>query len=431
MAAPQMAAAKARKPDFALLTCMASGEVAPATCPGIVVATRPLSAGEAIEFWDAPELAGVREQLVLPIEGYVTSTNLVAAPDCALRLFGLGEQDCVAPVPAVWIGERPDAAPSESLQLVGFAPTFGAMVLADAYDAVAQYGDVYLDPATGRYVEPRLPVVGTRVSVRATLVQSTDVPVAGAAPVESRVARAVIKAESEVHAEPGAHFEPWPPAERGYTVDDLWPLESWAKARALSLEVCEQSELSVILLAEANVYSKQHSTRLYVVTCSTSTPNFGSYTDEAGESFQYEVSRNQTNHVFLAYQHAGERILEEECTDGTGFESSYSCDSYWFVLPGAGSDLDLLVRLGQGCSDGGCDGEFTVRGFDGDVELPPFPDGRRIVGGKLELVGREVHIEGRMECTEAEWTKSSGPYCAVLRRYVLSYDHGKLRIRRH
>ena len=59
---------------------------------------------------------------------------------------------------------------------------------------------------------------------------------------------------------------------------------------------------------------------------------------------------------------------------------------------------------------------------------PPFPDQRDIQGGRVKLVGREVHIEGDMACTRAEWERVRGEQCSVPRRYVLRYERGKLRL---
>lgn len=426
---PTSSATSSRKPNLELLVCSSSLDVKPANCPETVRATRPLTVTEAVQFWDEPDLFDVRNRMVLEVEGVVTSTNRDQVPECALRISTTSDQPCSAPIPAVWIGDRADASPSESLQLTHFAPSFRAMIIANAYEGVSPNGDGYHDSVTGKYVESQFPVVGTRVRIRAQLVQSAEVPVADEPELDSHVALGVVKSESVTYVDPRTQFVLWPPTERTYTAEELWPFEDWAKASVLAQSECAGSSITVLPPWEAHFFSKERSTRVYPVSCSSSTPNMGSYTDEAGEVQEYVVSHNETNHIFLAYENDGERSLRPECTDGSGYESSFSCGSYWFVLPGAGKDLDLLLRFDEGCSDAGCDAELTVNGFTEDLELPPFPGRPDIVGGKLELVGREVHIDGQMSCTDAEWRTAQGPECSVPGRYVLSYDHGKLRIR--
>lgn len=156
---PTSSATSSRKPNLELLVCSSSLDVKPANCPETVRATRPLTVTEAVQFWDEPELFDVRNRMVLEVEGFVTSTNRDQVPECALRISTTSDQPCSAPIPAVWIGDRADASPSESLQLKHFAPSFRAMIIANAYEGVSPNGDGYHDSVTGKYVESQFPLL--------------------------------------------------------------------------------------------------------------------------------------------------------------------------------------------------------------------------------------------------------------------------------
>lgn len=97
------------------------------------------------------------------VAGYVVATNLASAPRCAVHPTGVADpEDCTAPVPAFWIGDRPDAAISDSLKVMGFASNY-----AQLYDAIHAFdrGEQAFDAFWGQEIPNPLPAVGAKVSV--------------------------------------------------------------------------------------------------------------------------------------------------------------------------------------------------------------------------------------------------------------------------
>ncbi len=414
---------------MSLLECSTSQKLAPTECEGPIRSKRPLSVSEAVQLWNAPRLRDVRSALELDVNGYVAATNRAEVPECALQLPRKTTLDCKEPVPTVWIADSPSASPSAALLVRDFAPSYSMMFAAHLYNAMANGDDVYRDARTGAFVADEFPSAGTRVKLRARLIQSAEVPLPDAPPLDPLVARAQVADESFEYTEERPRFEPWPEAPAGVDAELVWPLESWAHASLRANPSCAEASITVGKPWQAHFFSRDEQSRVYPVTCTTSTPIFGTAPDENGEPVEHQIGSNVSTTSFLAFVREGRRYVDFACQEGTGYESSYSCASAWFVLPGAGKDLDLMVRFGSGCSDAGCDAELAVTGFfEGAPELPPFPEKRDIVGGQVELKGREVHIDGDMDCTRLEAARSTSEQCTVERRYVLRYENGKLRL---
>jgi hypothetical protein len=386
---------------------------------------------EAVQLWNAPQLRGVQSSLELDVVGYVTATNRDEVPACALQLPRENALDCKEPVPTVWIADSRSASPSAALMVADFAPSYSMMFAAHLYNALANGDDLYRDARTGAIVADEMPSVGTRVKLRARLIQSAEAPLPDAPPLDPLVARAQVSDESFEYAEQQPRFEPWPKAPPGVDAEVVWPLDSWAQASARANPTCAEATITMGKPWEGHFFSKDELSRIYPVTCTTSTPILGTAPDENGELVEHQIGSNVSTSIFLAFVREGRRYVDFACQEGTGYESSYSCGSAWFVLPGAGKDLDVMVRFDSGCSDAGCDAELAVTGFfDGAPELPPFPEKRDILGGKVKLSGREVHIDGDMHCTRLEWERSTSEQCTVERHYVLRYENGKLSLTR-
>lgn len=113
-----------------------------ATLPSVPsVQKQPVKDGEAFTVWGASyylrsrvhhdEVAG-RD---LKITGYITATNLAEAPKCAIHKTGKEDPaDCQAPIPTFWLADTKDAAPKDSIKVLGWASNF-----AQLFDAVNDY----------------------------------------------------------------------------------------------------------------------------------------------------------------------------------------------------------------------------------------------------------------------------------------------------
>jgi hypothetical protein len=133
---------------------------------------RPMKAGEAYTVWGASyslrsrvhrkDVAGKR----ISITGYITKTNLMDAPECAVHQGGKADPpDCRAPVPTFWIGDTKDAVESESIKVLGWASNF-----AQIYDAIDEFDKgkadaEHLDTFWGVKTPNPLPAVGAKVTV--------------------------------------------------------------------------------------------------------------------------------------------------------------------------------------------------------------------------------------------------------------------------
>lgn len=98
------------------------------------------------------------------VVGYVVATNLADAPGCAVHEVGIADPpECTAPIPAFWLGDRPDAAIADSVKVMGFASNY-----AQIYDAIREFDrgqPTAVDAFWGQEVPNPLPAVGARVAV--------------------------------------------------------------------------------------------------------------------------------------------------------------------------------------------------------------------------------------------------------------------------
>jgi tetratricopeptide (TPR) repeat protein len=101
------------------------------------------------------------------IEGYVTKTNLPAAPRCAVHRAGEADpENCRAEIPAFWLGDYPDAPEADCIKVMGFASNyaqlFEAIRRADSEKPDAPYEDAFW----GQVIPNPLPAVGAKLRVR-------------------------------------------------------------------------------------------------------------------------------------------------------------------------------------------------------------------------------------------------------------------------
>jgi hypothetical protein len=94
-------------------------------------------------------------------------------------------------------------------------------------------------------VTTELPTPGTRVKLRARLVQSASVPVPDAPPLDPEVARAQITDESFDYVDEDPRFEPWPEAPPGLDTEQLYPLELFAQTTARAQPSCAEANVTV------------------------------------------------------------------------------------------------------------------------------------------------------------------------------------------
>ncbi|HEU5075734.1 MAG TPA: hypothetical protein VFU02_16190, partial [Polyangiaceae bacterium] len=137
--------------------------------PAVEPRRQALKSGEAYTVWGLSyslrsrqhREAVTREPVV--VSGYVVATNLSSAPACAVHPGGIADpEDCSAPMPAFWLGDRPNAPVGECVKVMGFASNY-----AQIYDAIQAMdrGEQYLDAFWGVEIPNPLPAAGARVAV--------------------------------------------------------------------------------------------------------------------------------------------------------------------------------------------------------------------------------------------------------------------------
>lgn len=99
------------------------------------------------------------------ISGYIVQTNLPDAPRCAVHRTGVADPpSCAAPIPAFWIGDRPDAPVADAVKVMGWASNF-----AQVHDAIRAYAHpgaaAYFDAFWGVILPNPLPSKGAKVRV--------------------------------------------------------------------------------------------------------------------------------------------------------------------------------------------------------------------------------------------------------------------------
>lgn len=134
---------------------------------------QPQRAGEAYTVWGASyafRSARHRSEVTdkpIAITGYVVKTNLEQAPRCAVHRGGIADPDnCFAPIPAFWLGDRVDAPESDCIKVMGFASNY-----AQLFDAIRQADsnkpdEPYSDAFWGQVIPNPLPAAGAKLTVR-------------------------------------------------------------------------------------------------------------------------------------------------------------------------------------------------------------------------------------------------------------------------
>lgn len=143
---------------------------APAPDPSAVeLRKQPVKAGDAYTVWGLGYSLRSRQHREavtrepVTVVGYVVASNLATAPTCAVHQGGVADpEDCRSPIPAFWLGDRPDAPFAESVKVMGFASNY-----AQIYDAIQEFdrGQQAFDTYWGHEIPNPLPAVGARVSV--------------------------------------------------------------------------------------------------------------------------------------------------------------------------------------------------------------------------------------------------------------------------
>jgi hypothetical protein len=134
---------------------------------------KPIKQGDMYTVWGASYYLRTmvhRKDIVgkdITVTGYITKTNLMDAPECAVHKTGKADPEgCVAPVPTFWVGDTKDAPENESIAVMGWASNF-----ANLYDAIEEFDKPkqdggYDDQLWGVKVPDPLPAVGAKVNVK-------------------------------------------------------------------------------------------------------------------------------------------------------------------------------------------------------------------------------------------------------------------------
>jgi hypothetical protein len=135
------------------------------------VPQKPLKQGDAYTVWGASYSlrSPVHRKDVadkkISITGYITKTNLVDAPECAVHKGGKADPEgCKAPIPAFWIGDSKDASDKDSIKVMGWASNF-----AQVYDAIEEFDKKadaeHSDTFWGVKTPNPLPAKGAKVTI--------------------------------------------------------------------------------------------------------------------------------------------------------------------------------------------------------------------------------------------------------------------------
>ena len=141
------------------------------------VPKQPIKAGDAYTSWGASYHLRSRVHhssisgKVIKLTGYITKTNLMDAPECAVHETGKEDpEDCIAPIPTFWISDNKDASEADSIKVMGWASNF-----AQLFDAIKEFKkrerlkkedeDPLTDAFWGVKIPNPLPVKGAKVTV--------------------------------------------------------------------------------------------------------------------------------------------------------------------------------------------------------------------------------------------------------------------------
>jgi hypothetical protein len=140
--------------------------------PAVELHKQPLKSGDAYTVWGlgyALRSRQHRESVTsapITVTGTIGATNLAEAPPCAVHPADRADpENCMHAVPLFWLCDRPDAALSDCVKVLGFASNF-----AQIHDAIQHFdrGQSYLDTFFGVTTPNPLPAVGARVTVKGT-----------------------------------------------------------------------------------------------------------------------------------------------------------------------------------------------------------------------------------------------------------------------
>ena len=146
----------------------AAGQVP--SLPTVELQKQPVQVGEEYTVWGLGYSLRSRQhrELVtrqpITVTGYIVASNLASAPPCLVHRGGIADaEDCYGPVPAFWLGDRPDSALTECVKVMGFASNY-----AQIYDAIHAFDrgePTFSDMFWGQEIPNPLPAVGAKVRV--------------------------------------------------------------------------------------------------------------------------------------------------------------------------------------------------------------------------------------------------------------------------
>lgn len=194
----------------------------PPGMPRPKLALQAVRAGGSFTVWGAAyylrSVHHMHEVLIKPvaITGYVTKTNLMQAPRCAVHPGGVADpENCYAEIPAFWLGDRPDAAEADCIKVMGFASNY-----AQIFDAIRQADgskpeEPYNDSFWGQVVPNPLPVAGQKLTVRGSYGLAFAKASSGAESdpimgILDYAERDVLEASLQLATLPGVKRKPWP-----------------------------------------------------------------------------------------------------------------------------------------------------------------------------------------------------------------------------
>lgn len=141
------------------------------------VPQKPIKSGDAYTVWGVSyqlrsrvhhkEVAGKK----LKVTGYISKTNMMDAPPCAVHKTGKEDKDdCKAPIPTFWICDGKEDKDADCIRVMGWGSNF-----AQLYDAIEQYDkdrkkdakdkEPFMDNFWGIKVPDPLPAKGAKVTV--------------------------------------------------------------------------------------------------------------------------------------------------------------------------------------------------------------------------------------------------------------------------
>lgn len=139
---------------------------------------RPLKAGDAYTVWGASYQLRSRvhhkdvADKDLKITGYISKTNLMDAPKCAIHKTGKEDPEgCKPPIPTFWLCDTKEAPDSDCIRVMGWASNF-----AQLHDAIEEEDkeknksdkekEGFTDNFWGVKIPDPLPAKGAKVTVK-------------------------------------------------------------------------------------------------------------------------------------------------------------------------------------------------------------------------------------------------------------------------